>query len=46
MYSGPYFDKKLEKWVSIVLQLRVDPSKIIQRCEQTLKNIFKGDPNF
>lgn len=46
MYSGPYKDDKLGKWVSLVLQLRVDPNKIEQRVKHTLPGLFKGDPNF
>lgn len=46
MYSGPYFDNKLGKWVSLVIQVKVNPAKIIKRERHTLPGLFKGDPNF
>jgi hypothetical protein len=46
MYSGPYFDQKLKKWVSLVLQVRINPTVIMKNVGHTLPGLFKGDPNF
>jgi hypothetical protein len=46
MYGGPYWDEKILKWFTIILQIRVNPKTIHDRINPALPGIFKGDLNF